>query len=729
MKMTWSSSSCKHGQSCLCDLNVKLLQPFFENFSVDIPRTVGFLVRDNKQMVFVAAASICAQFQMSDYRIRHVDYDLRRVMMVMTLDMREASNQFKIPPYFDYPIVPKSLPLPPPEPLIMTAYREYDFWYLREKFEGVTREMLVAQVWHDIPYSSFKGVTLGKVVSLQIAALRMASAFNIAFGSNGEVPFTFRSMDNLYSDKMALSMAKFDCPTANLNANCKKIAHLIPLAVMRMNSYMGVTKYYGKVQFDPGKIFMGTPTSSSSGARAGGRRQVGTTDNGIQYVQSVTGKKLEQRAYAYKNYMRMVEEAKTQIPHDNDHAWVISPKSEIFNVAGKTLAEARKAMEKLRHYNISFYTLYLAEYHVLHHRQLLERGRMIKIGMPWWRGGALSFYNSINGSDPDMRYSDGDVRNFDMSVKRHFMEMYVASAGVYIRDDQNKQTYVNLQRYVLRRLTRRPTHMYGNTWRMIFGGMPSGAYSTSHGDSWILGLMFWFFFEFTRVQYPSWRQKLDVYYAMGQIIFVDYGDDHVIGAHKAVYHLINEKKFAEFLFKYLDMFIKDIKMDAPALSVANEFGGVSSAGVVFLKRYLIAKPRHFTEEKIASVVPYRPTWNYYYKIPFGSDGPRTIMDCVLSTIGNAYDTMGTNLHAYTFLKFINTFLMSQPAMHKISIREMYLEHVKRTERTDVTRMMRKSSISMDELCRGFPSLSELELRHVYDADYQDFTPDILRPYS
>jgi len=440
----------------------------------------------------------------------------------------------------------------------------------------------------------------------------------------------------------------------------------------------------------------------------------------------VSGRKLEQRQYAYQNYIKLVEQAFEGVPDDSDQAWVASPKSEIFNSAGKVTAKAvSDHRNKLRHYNISFYTVYLAELHVLHHRQMVERGKMIRIGMPWWRGGALQLYEVMQGDDSCMRYSDGDVANYDMSVKRAFMEYYVGSAGVYFKKDQYTYVYQNLQKFVLRRLTRRMTHMYGNVWRIILGGMPSGAYSTSHGDSWILGAMFFFFFEYVRAMNPAFRDRIDFWFNQGKIVIIVYGDDHVIGSHKEISHLINEMEFAKFLFRFLDMNVKDINMNVPAVTVPNSYGGISVPGFVFLKRYLINKPKHFKRPDVARIVPYRPTWQYYYKIPYGSDGPRSMIDCVLSCMGNAYDSMGTNLHAYVFLFFVFSFLMSQPSLNKMSIREMYVAHLRKSERTDVTRIMRKMNLTVEDIIKGFPSIEDLEIRNINDPVYCKFTPQMI----
>jgi len=245
--------------------------------------------------------------------------------------------------------------------------------------------------------------------------------------------------------------------------------------------------------------------------------------------------------------------------------------------------------------------------------------------------------------------------------------------------------------------------------------MPSGAYSTSHGDSWILALMFWWFIEHLRNESPDMRRKIDLWYGKGKIFIVVYGDDHIIGAHKEVAQWINEVKFASWLFKFLDMEVRDINVKVPVLSVAGNCGGVLVKGVVFLKRYLIERPPHFNANT-APIVAYRPTWTYYYKLPFGSGAKRSIYDTILSCIGNAYDTFGTNVHAFNFLSFIHAFCMTNPQVRGMSAREVYTKMIASADRSDVTSVVRKMNVTKEQLEEGFPTLDNLARRNVHDSE-------------
>jgi hypothetical protein len=673
---------------------------------VDVPRFNEFGKKTNEQMYYIALAMIAQQWAIDRHMVKKVNYELKEVMMFLVLESRQARNQIRIPAYFHHPVVPREMPLLSPEPSILMCYREYDYWYMN-RICYFPKQFFVDNIWLTSRWSTFAGVSRSDtaVKSLTILAMRAQSAFNSAFAGNQSGDYVFRSLEGLHTGKLAMSLAKFDRPTRDLNEYGKSIAHLLPLALQRMYQFMGVDDKFQSERFDPSFVRYDTPTASSSGARSGVKHSFMIGELKVKI--SPMGRKLEQREYAYQEYKRMVQEAKEgMVPRLHDEAWIVSPKSEVFTRIGKTPAEMAIALEKLRHYNIGFYSGYLLEVHVFKVRQLYERGKMIRIGMKWWYGGAQQLYDDLQGGDDDMEYSDGDVKNYDMSVKRVLMEFYVSSAALYYKRDGEYSTYMRMLETAMMYLTRRITHMYGDSWRVIIGGMPSGAYVTSHGDSWILALMFWWFVEHLCNESPAMRILINKWFSRGKILIVVYGDDHIIGAHKSISHLINETQFARWLRKFLDMEVRDVTHNIPLLSEPTGNGGLKVKGVVFLKRYLIRRTSEMPSD-LPNVLCYRPTWQYYHKIPFGSGSRRTMADLVLSSLGNAYDTMGTNTHAYQFLRFVYSYCMSTPSMVGKNIEEIYRESFELNDRNDMTRVMRKMGITADELKSGFPSLTDL----------------------
>jgi len=75
--------------------------------------------------------------------------------------------------------------------------------------------------------------------------------------------------------------------------------------------------------------------------------------------------------------------------------------------------------------------------------------------------------------------------------------------------------------------------------------------------------------------------------------------------------------------------------------------------------------------------------------------------------------------------FVFSFLMSQPSLNKMSIREMYVAHLRKSERTDVTRIMRKMNLTVEDIIKGFPSIEDLEIRNINDPVYCKFTPQMI----
>jgi len=118
-----------------------------------------------------------------------------------------------------------------------------------------------------------------------------------------------------------------------------------------------------------------------------------------------------------------------------------------------------------------------------------------------------------------------------------------------------------------------------------------------------------------------------------------------------------------------------------------------------------------------SVVPFRPLDTYLHRVAFGTSEDRTLIDQIMSTIGNAYDTMGTNLVAYNFLQHLYSQLVDNlggPNNWEIIARMMHermLEMSIHNSQKDITKLMRKSSITMEEMLQGFPPLRNLIARN------------------
>jgi len=349
----------------------------------------------------------------------------------------------------------------------------------------------------------------------------------------------------------------------------------------------------------------------------------------------------------------------------------------------------------------------------------------------WWHGGALRYYLQFKADNPSMRYFDGDFKNYDMKVHRTLMELYCVMGGVYFdftMHTPESQAYRILLSVVMKWLTQRLTHVFGDIWKMIIGCMPSGAWDTSHGDSWIAGFLFWWYFEVVYEANPSRRRQMDALFASGHVEFACYGDDHNGGVHHLLHDIINENGYAQFVLSCVGMEIKDIRNNIPFLSEPDWAGGMSTRGVVFLQRYFVTRPPHFPAST-ARIVPYRPITKYYWKLPFGSGGIRTPIDFLLSAAGNAYDSMGTNLIAYEFLRHVYFSVALAEGLSTKKIREHYEARMHDPKEKDFNKLMRKADISMEDLLSGFPSMERLQSLHIVDDRYLQDEDDASEMYQ
>jgi len=386
--------------------------------------------------------------------------------------------------------------------------------------------------------------------------------------------------------------------------------------------------------------------------------------------------------------------------------------------------ELKDLRMKYRNYIIPFASDYPLNAHVQKHRQGFERGGQIRIGGSWWNGGGQRFQEYLHmapwqiaktieefGVDYTPVISDGDIRSLDLSIKRFFMELYTITGGRYykFRSHEDERTYKIMVEHCLEAISARATHLFGDEWRIIKGGMPSGSYITSHGDSWIMLLMFCLFVQRTRERYPHLRKQIDLCVSRGWINIVLYGDDHILRTIRALQGVIGEQQFVNFLYEFFDMKSRDVREDVPFLSVPDTRGGLRTRGIIFLKKYFIELPPHMirTHLNMPSIVPYRTLDSYVHRIAFGANMERSEIDQILSCIGNAYDTMGTNLTAYRFLHMVYSELIHSLNITPQNLKKMMAHRLEDRNNKDITKLMRKCNLTSSELLDGFPTLDLL----------------------
>jgi len=354
---------------------------------------------------------------------------------------------------------------------------------------------------------------------------------------------------------------------------------------------------------------------------------------------------------------------------------------------------------------------------------------MIKVGMRWLHGGAQYFADQMKYDDPTMRFGDGDFTSLDTSIHRVLLELYESQALVYYDEDDSPdfKLFIFLLQKTTGQLSVKIVHIFARIWKIIIGVMPSGAFQTSHGNSWIVGLLFFSYYEMVIAKFPYRAVQLEQAFEAERVEFPDYGDDHIIATGVEIHDIVNENGYASFVHEFFGMEITKIRNDVPFLSVPDGHGGVLIDGAVFLKRRFTLSDETYPPGT-TKVVPYKMLSDTLVKFAYGNSPRETLIDYCISSIGLAYDNMGVNPIIHEMCE--NLFLYCTHLGKFFSLDTLREEFFKfdRCGKKDITRLLRKVGITKDQLFNGFPTRKTLLGMHKYDKDYVNFSPPV-RVYS
>jgi hypothetical protein len=476
---------------------------------------------------------------------------------------------------------------------------------------------------------------------------------------------------------------------------------------------MKLEKYKNKKVFhfcEDDVTSMVIPLDTSSGNRAGPK--VVHEHGGVLVKFTVAGTKFLQQERAKREVLRMIEAFQNDIEYDlTDKAWIITFKPEV--LFGKTLEEQAKFRDKVRIYFIPSTEYYLLARLMQGYRQKVERGNVIRIGMTWWYGGAYDFAKYFRYDKGDTIWYMGDFTGLDSSIKFQLLMLYSYSAKYYYRTGGDEKLYDYLLGKSAIHLSAKITNVFGRVWRYMFGVMPSGAYETSHGDSWIVALLYFTYFLMMSIKYPAQCDEIIRCVEELLIMVSIYGDDSVLGVPKHLQDYVNIHGFADFCTQYFDMSLRDLETITEFLAVPDvRTGELMSSGVVFLQRSFISKDHIDTlGVDVPDVLPYRGLRKIVQKSVFGSGDLKHPVEHLVSFIGMAYDTQGTNVVAYRYCRFMYEYILKQINMEfdeAISLIDCFGNKT-------MVKLMRKMGLSIDQICEGFPTRERLMKMHVYDA--------------
>jgi hypothetical protein len=711
------------------------------NDSCDIPLYDGSLRRKPIDV----SVDIIAYVE-SKYRIRygeiecHGKENIEFHVAKLKIETMKSPNWMSIPPPFSHASCPVSRELytPPIEILLWCrAYDEYVFKVIRAEFArgcGFNRDFLVQHIWKipanerhghigGLPWDRYKA----GVPKLSVLAASAASIYNRMFTGDSLGPYIVSSTSKMYPDKIVRLVEKYATDTRVFSPSIA-LANEIGIGIDLMLDYMDVKKHKETLvwTFHPDDVKkIGYAAKSSAGLRPNNDRII-TDEFGIDYKITGLGQKQDQIELCRIKLLDMIErflEHGERIEIDEVYSH-FAFKQEIFNGASKLTPEARNEFYlKCREFFIPHLMQYLIAALVQKDRQMFERGKMIQIGRRWNYGGAQQFADQMRYDDPDMIYFDGDFKSLDTSIKKFFLETYSVFAAYYYKKGcGHYDLFLELLRVATNNLSVKNLHIAFGVWITILGVMPSGDYSTSSGNSWIVGLTFFSFLAHVITTNPYRADEILGALRDGRIQFPVYGDDHVMGVPKFLEDLINEYDYAAYVKKHFGMTIQKIRR-VPFLSEPTPWGGVKGGGnLLILKRNFI---KNWFSNGRTKIVAYRSIDDVLHKIIWGNTKKIKLADYIISCIGNAYDNAGTNKFTHFVLQDLFRKCCSAAKIFtNADLKRHYLQNLDGENAAEWTKLMRKACISRDEFYEGFPTLEKLHARHVYDAAYVDFSHEV-----
>jgi len=470
---------CLH-ESCDCFIDINGSHPLTKDFSTTI------LVSDLENSMANFVAKFSSQFDMIGNNLIKVERE-NEILYFLAKLPRNSNIKIIRPPVHKFNF-PSELPLVPASIEIKEIYKQADIRYMNLLMNG-SFNMSDKQWFEDNVWSDDR-----KVYSLKVLCMRYRSLYRYTFGRDNGRPHVISAMSNLYPRKYANAVLKQVRTVHVYPKMCQMAMDHVNEALDMLYHHLGTKEKFGNQQVKMDfcelvDIFLG----SSAGINDGPVycRELPNVKLNV----SACGKKFE----IFPSDVMAVIEFLSGKPELAIY-FNITPKNENFFSFDKQWDDNAwfTWVEKLRTFNIPSSIFILLERLISKMRMLLERGNVIQIGHVWAHGGADSIAKKLGVfDDPDSPILvEGDVKNFDQGVLYKFMELYFSFGLVY--DDVNAPYYEvrkQITTFLISSIIHRVTHLFGSVWGIQTGGVPSGCLNTSHMDSWVMALWFFFYLQ------------------------------------------------------------------------------------------------------------------------------------------------------------------------------------------------------------------------------------------
>jgi hypothetical protein len=703
-KTTYTNTSCQHSDQCGCIMTLEGIGKETQGL-----RWQGQAGQTVKEQLFESALwmnnwaagepSISATGDEAYFKARLTTESSIKIITA-PVQMRVSHSQDVI--------------LPSPHPDVQLCLKRSDFVYFSDKYPEfhVGWEDCERWVWSNTPVRDGVPHTVPEVPPLWALCLRTQSAFHWACGLTNGRPHAISAMANLAPRKLPDAILLFDKKNEPEKSK-EALKHTEP-ALDLMYRFMGLD--LSKVR--EWKCGLSSIKDMFLGASAG-LMTAETKSIALSMSEEIRvsnkGKKIDYHEQVLLQILDFLATGKR--PTVN---WVTPPKNEVFYAFDKQMDDEKwyVFVNKLRVFNIPSAVFIYLERMASLVRHIRERGRVIRIGHRWPRGGGDTIARCLGVDITNCWLKmivEADFKNFDQTVKNCLIKIYWSQLSVHF--DVNSPDYPILEaivQFLLENMCYRISHLFGNVWGIIQNSIASGKFNTSHEDSWVVIFLYSLFCINTLMSLPLDKQEEAELFIMS-LKFICYGDDHLYNKWiDSQSPLFSGDRWARFCEEFFGMNLRDIK-DGVSFCSETKRGWIIKMGCSFLKHQFVLNP--VRSDGQCTFLPFRESREYLVRAVYSREPKvRDSLDVMLSVLGQAHSTYASNRDAYDRLFYLYSELLNL----YVDPEDLDQKLLSRLGQDDIKRI-RQMNMEPEELIGGFPSWEQLVSKNVYDPVYQEIS--------
>jgi len=372
----------------------------------------------------------------------------------------------------------------------------------------------------------------------------------------------------------------------------------------------------------------------------------------------------------------------------------------------------------------------------------------IDIGSKWTEGGAYLKFLQMYGDEMDrydeeptgyndsqtinktyrwvgsgtMMVASGDVEALDLNVNSMMLMLYMMMGSLWImkEDTHMYRMYQYLVEACAEQLAGKCVRWLKD-FIFLIGIMPSGSIETSHGDSWIVGVMMFLTFIFYRMRVSDKKTRQRIWAALcaRKLCMLITGDDFAYAYLRALHDDIGIDRFCEYCSQVYHMTFKHRSTYYSLLTYLRVCNSqvleVVYKGPSYLKRSWILASNfnlEMIEPKIARIVPWRPFMQYKWRMAIPKDNSDPFYKNLARLIGLAYDSLGIEPITYDTLLYLYKLTYTHALAH-FKVKSTLDGHIQNWVDSDRKYYYK---VGMKTVLGKFPSRKSLLRRSIYDRD-------------